>query len=143
MTLGGANAVTRNRPVDFVTASFTTSYSRSLDKTHFYQKDTRPWHNIGEGGVKNPLHSTHFPPSHLVFLHQSHLLSALVTPKPLHFIHVPPSKSATLQHYPPPPPPGHRRVSHGLGWPANTILFLPIVKRNQKLKNPSAPTASK
>ena len=34
-TGGGASAVTRNRPVDFVTASFTTSYSRSSDKTHY------------------------------------------------------------------------------------------------------------
>ena len=32
---GGASIVTRNRPVDFVTASFTTSYSRSSDKTQF------------------------------------------------------------------------------------------------------------
>ena len=36
----------------------------------------------------------------------------------------------------------YRRVSHGLGWPANAILFLPIVKGNQKLQNWSAPTAS-
>ena len=27
----------------------------------------------------------------------------------------------------------NRRFSHGLGWPANTILFLPFVKGNQKL----------
>ena len=26
----------------------------------------------------------------------------------------------------------YRRVSHGLGWPANASLFLPIVKGNQK-----------
>ena len=32
--------------MDFITASFTTSYGRSSDKTHHYQKDTRPWHNI-------------------------------------------------------------------------------------------------
>ena len=32
VTTGGASAVTRNRPVDFVTASFTTSSSRSSDK---------------------------------------------------------------------------------------------------------------
>ena len=31
---GACSLVTRNRPVDFVTASFTTSYSRSSDKTH-------------------------------------------------------------------------------------------------------------
>ena len=36
----------------------------------------------------------------------------------------------------------NRRVSHGLGWPANAILFLPIVKGNQKLRNTSAPTVS-
>ena len=36
----------------------------------------------------------------------------------------------------------YRRVSHGLGWPANAILFLPFVKFNQKLRNTSAPTAS-
>ena len=36
----------------------------------------------------------------------------------------------------------YRRVSHGFGWPANAILFLPIVKGNQKLRNRTAPTAS-
>ena len=36
----------------------------------------------------------------------------------------------------------YRRVSHGLGWPADAILFLPIVKGNQKSRNTSAPTAS-
>ena len=36
----------------------------------------------------------------------------------------------------------YRRVSHGLGWPANAILFLPSVKGNQKLRDTSAPTAS-
>ena len=36
----------------------------------------------------------------------------------------------------------YRRVSHGLGWPANAILFLPSLKGNQKLRNTSAPTAS-
>ena len=36
----------------------------------------------------------------------------------------------------------YRRVSHGFGWPANAILFLPIVKGNQKLRNTTAPTAS-
>ena len=37
-----------------------------------------------------------------------------------------------------------RRVSHGLGWPANAFLFLPMsrVILNQKLQNTSAPTAS-
>ena len=32
--IGKCYHVTRNRPVDFVTANFTTSYSRSSDKTH-------------------------------------------------------------------------------------------------------------
>ena len=44
---GASNSVTRNRTVDFITASFTTSYSRSSDKTHHHQTDTRLWHNIG------------------------------------------------------------------------------------------------
>ena len=30
-----------------------TGYSRASDETH-YQKDTRPWHDLGEGGVKLP-----------------------------------------------------------------------------------------
>ena len=38
--------------------------------------------------------------------------------------------------------PPYRRVSHGLGLPANAILFLPFVKGNQKLRNTSAPTVS-
>ena len=36
----------------------------------------------------------------------------------------------------------NRRVSHGLGWRANAVLFLPIVKGNPKLWNTSAPTVS-
>ena len=36
----------------------------------------------------------------------------------------------------------YRRVSHGLGWPANAILFLLIVKGDQESRNTSAPTAS-
>ena len=39
-------------------------------------------------------------------------------------------------------PVGYRRVSHGLGWPANAILFLSSVKGNEKIRNTSAPTAS-
>ena len=35
----------------------------------------------------------------------------------------------------------HGRISHGLGWPANAILFLPIVKGNEKSRNALAPTA--
>ena len=37
VTLGGASTVMRNRPVGFVTASFTTRYSRSSDKTLYYK----------------------------------------------------------------------------------------------------------
>ena len=36
----------------------------------------------------------------------------------------------------------YRLVSHGLGWPANAILFLPIVKGSQKLQNTPAPIVS-
>ena len=39
----GVNAVTRNRPVDFVPASFTTPYGRSPDKTHYTFREEDFW----------------------------------------------------------------------------------------------------
>ena len=36
----------------------------------------------------------------------------------------------------------YRRVSHGLGWPANAVLFLPSGKGKRKLRNAPAPAAS-
>ena len=46
VTLERAVATTRSRQICSVTLSFTTGNSRSSDETH-YQKDTRPWHDIG------------------------------------------------------------------------------------------------
>ena len=35
------------------------------------------------------------------------------------------------------------RVSHGIGWPADALLFLLSIKGNPNLRNTSVPTASK
>ena len=50
VTLGRAVATTRtDRFVSLLKVSRLLGDSRSSDGTH-YQKDTRPWHDIGEGG---------------------------------------------------------------------------------------------
>ena len=132
---GGASAVTRNRPVGFVTASFTNSCSRSSDKTH-YQKNTRPWHNIGEGGLGYCCSVALLLLYPILSSCTNLTFSVLVIPKPLHLTHFPPSKSATLQHYPSPPSP---ILCHGLVfffWSEFSLMIDCNWSWNLQLQNP-------